>query len=108
MRNTFWKTVGTAAMAILMMAVTDQFRVSAQDTAVKEDGDKQVSNDFGNTRNHPDITMDFRRIIDLSLGGVKTGHIIPDLKSAVPSFKNSFKDSRAINIALVSFKRVHS
>ena len=50
MRNTFWKTVGTAAMTILMMAVTDQFRVSAQDTAVKEDGDKQVSNDFGNTR----------------------------------------------------------
>ena len=50
MRQKFWKTSGIAALAILMMAVTAQISVNAQDAGGKENVDERKSNDFGNTR----------------------------------------------------------
>ncbi len=50
MRKKFWKTNGIAALAILMMAVTAQISVNAQDAGGKENVDERKSNDFGNTR----------------------------------------------------------
>ncbi len=51
MKNTFLKTIGTTALAILMLAVFAQIPVSAQDNAIEEKTYEQTEGVFSRSRN---------------------------------------------------------
>lgn len=53
MRNTFLKTIGTAWLAILMLAAFAQISVSAQDTINEEENSTQTQEDLLKWRDNP-------------------------------------------------------